>query len=773
MKSSIKFFTRHKLYTMVNFIGLTIALTFVLILVTYIKKQLSTDSFHEKGERIVLITNDTYSSAYYLQNYLKERFPEIEAGTAVRKKEQMKFSAASNIVHADVNLVDSSFFDIFSFKVSNGAPERFKHSIYNIVISRSFGRRLFNENEEDIIGKSMTYQGCDFTICGIMDDIDNSVIPECDIIMRGEWMESHDQHMTDAGNSATFILTKENTDIFSKKDEILNYFKEIWWIYQCGQYNQVHLIPLRDIYFYGHGEIMHLNTGNRSITLVLIAVCAVLLLFSILNYTVLTISITGLRAKEIGTRRLLGSSKAGIAARFISEAIFVFLTATIISTLIAESLSPAISSFLEYRISVFKDLLSTNSVILIAVSVFLIGSLAGLAPTAMILNINILNITTGAFRHNTKRLYSKVLIIIQNSITTCMLIAAITIMSQVYHLVNMDMGYKTDNILYVTNHFGRICDMEKVKNELLTDPSIKRIGYAQGTPFNLSSYSYENWIGGEMTPFYLIYGDDEYFNILGFKKAIDRNISGTLCINESGLKEIVTINERLGLPSTQTFFPPTDKNSERIPIGTVYRDFKILSHPGAIAGMKTVRFGNNAYPWDILIETDGDLNKTYDIIRNTFQKHFPDYPFEASYIKTIIRNFYRSEIKTLTIVSAFAIVSLLLSILGMLAINTYFMMQRQKDAAIKKIFGAHQSSIIKDDIISFIRDICIAMLIGTPAGWYIMTDWLNGFTDRIPLHWWIFVLSAIIILISALLTTLWQSIRISNTNPTETLNKNL
>ena len=776
MKSSIKFFTRHKLYTMVNFIGLTIALTFVLILATYIRKQLSTDSFHEKGDRIILVANDSYSSAYYLHKYLKERFPEIENATSVRKKEKMKFSIDTDAIHADVNLVDSSFFDIFSFKITDGNADTFKQSLYNIIVSQSFASKLFNGT--DALGKTIKYAGYDLIVTGVMEDINNSVIPSCDILMRDEWMESlgpNDAYMSDAGSVATFVLVKENADLFSKRDEILSYFKEIWWIYKYGQYSKVHLIPLNEIYFYEDGNILHLNTGNKSIIMLLITVCSVILLFAILNYVVLTVSLMGFRAKEMTIRRILGSRKTSIAAMAILEAITICSAAMAVALPIAEALSPTISSFLEYPISVFEDLLSVKNMTLAISSIILIGCLAGLAPAIALTGTSSLEITNGTFRHKTKKFYSTALIITQNTITVCMLIAAITIKAQVHYLVNMDLGYKTDNILYVENLYGNIGNLDKVRDELLSDPSIKNVGYCQGIPLGLGNNNYMSWNDGSMTAFYTIIGDNEAFNILGFKKKEDYNAApGALWLNESGLKEISAINRRLGF-TDHTLLPPSGHSDKRMPIGGVYYDFKILGSLSGneTVGMRVLKFEDNVYPWGILIETRGDDSETYNKIYEIFRKHFLDIPFEASYLKDLIHKFYSPEIKTLKIVSVFTIISIIISMLGLFAISTYFMTQRQKDAGLKRTFGASKASIIRENVTSFVKYICIAIIAGIPIGWYIMAEWLKEFAYRIPMHWWIFALSTATILMVALLSTLWQCVRISNTNPSETLNKNL
>lgn len=258
MKTFLNFLKHNRLYTAINLVGLALSMAFILLLAVYVQKQLNTDSFQEKADRIILVANEFYASAYHLQDYLIERYPEIESTTGFLTENNIEIKLREETLYSSVNFADSTFFDIFSFKVIDGDKESFRHSRNNIVVSKSFASKYFGS--EDAIGKTLTMSRFDdqLTITAVMEDIDNSVIPYCDILMRGEWIEmrndSHNKHLGNSGTVQTFVLVKENADLMAKEADMLEYFKEIWWMYK-GYCSKVFLLPMKDIYFCGCDEI--------------------------------------------------------------------------------------------------------------------------------------------------------------------------------------------------------------------------------------------------------------------------------------------------------------------------------------------------------------------------------------------------------------------------------------------------------------------------------------------------------------------------------------
>ena len=333
MKSFWNFIKKNGLYAFINLFGLTVSLAFVLLLAVYVNRQLTTDSFQKNADRIYIYANENFiGSAYYLQKHLLDNFPEIEKATSLFSMNaigSLSVGEGQRVLTHKTTYADSSFFDIFSFRLLEGSNQAWKASDRSAVISKSFADTYFSDR--DPIGQPLKYTSPEgdsyiFTVAAVMEDIDHSVIPYCDVLCRAEVLTglnaANNESMDNSGGFDTFIMTWPDADIQSRIPDIREYLGKTWWIYSWNMVDKVFFIPLRDLYFYNRAESLAGNIlqGDRRLVGILMAACIILLLFAVLNYINLTVAQSGRRAKEMATRRLLGSSRNGIMSRMIFEA---------------------------------------------------------------------------------------------------------------------------------------------------------------------------------------------------------------------------------------------------------------------------------------------------------------------------------------------------------------------------------------------------------------------------------------------------------------------
>ena len=764
MNSFINFLKRNKAYTAINLLGLTISMTFVLILAVYVQKQLSTDSFHDKGDRIMIIANDWYASAYHLKDHMRDRYPEIESYCAFMHENKIQAEIDGNTFSADYNYADSTFFDIFSFDIAEGDAEAFKHSVNNIVISESFARRMFPDKEAigQQIGKN--------TVVAVMEDINNSVLPYCDILLRGEWMEKHNpSHNMDLGNSGsvqTFVLVKENCDLMSRRDDMLEYFKEIWWTYKGGVSTELRLIPLRDIYFYDTDSIPQLLKGDKSVVGMLAMVCIVLLIFTIFNYVNMTTALSGFRAMEMASRQLIGASRTGIFAKLISESTILCFIATALAFFIAEGLSPAASGILEYDFSIFEAATPGNMVILIAF-IMLLGTLSGLIPALVLLRVRPIDIVRGSWRTSTKTIGSRIIIVLQTVTTMCMLTAALTMNRQINHMLEAPLGYNTENVINIENNFGMPDKLNVVKEKLLTLPCVANVGYGQGTPLYGTNNNTMEIKGLGYISFQQFIGDQGYFDILGIREKHDNNAPYIYWFNEYAFKEL-GISE-----DTQIIMAGNDDWESKMPVGGVYYDFKVRplleDQSSAMIFNYRDKWPDQLYPWSILVQISGDKEEAISAVEAAFAEVFPDVLFKGRYITDEVADTFKKEMKILDIISLFTLISIFVSMLGLFAMSMYYMSQERKTVALKIIMGAERKRVFAALVGTFMKMALVAVVTSIPVGWFVMERWLDSFSYRIPMYWWVFAAAAGITLMTSFVTVLWQSIRTADTNPVESL----
>ena len=772
MKSFWNFLKKNKLYAAVNLVGLTVSMAFVLLLAAYVQRQLSTDSFQKNADRIYVIANeDNVTMGYWLDKHLKNNFPEIEKGCCVAN---IASAAAFNIdgerVYGSTMAADSTFFEMFSYDLLEGNKADWRVSQDRCMVSREFANAHFGD--KDPLGQtlSLNYEGSfQLTVCGVYEDFGNSILKAPDVLIRGDIMpkinSSHDEYMSNAGGGICFVMTYPGADINARHDDILDWCEKNFWVYK-SHYDKVRIIPLRDMYFLNEGIRYGSDTiqfGNRSFVNLLLAMCLLLLAFAVLNYINMTTALTGFRAKEMATRRLVGADKRSIFLKVIAESTIICGISMLLAILLAEALCPTVSRVLEYQVSIFKAVTPVN-VLLVLGFIVVLGILSGIVPALLIQQAQPIEIVRGTLRLKTKTVYSKVIIIVQNVVAIIMLVSTLTMGLQIRHLVSADLGYNTKDILVVDNAFGNTGQIRPLLDRLRAEPCVEEVGQGDGIPLGGTN----NWTmempDGSWVSFQQIQGDDKYFDILGLKVKQD-NHQRAWWLNEYAFKEI-------GIEETATEYQ-TAKNGTR-QIGGIYYDFKIRPIEADQSAAMIYNRGENPdddYPWMLIVKTTGDQAAAKKQVEAACKEVFPDRLFEAQYIEEMIEDGFKDESRVLNIVLIFTLLSILVSALGLFAMSSYYMQQEIRSVSVKKVFGAEYSGALKELVLSFMKMVGIAFVIAIPIAWFIMNRWLSGYGHRIDLHWWIFALAGLAVAFIATISVLYQSIKTARTNPAEALKK--
>ncbi len=778
MNSFINFLKRNKLYSAVNLLGLSLSMAFVLLLAVYVTSQLGTDSFNKNADRIYIVAQkETVSTAYWLSRHMKANFPEIEMAASYSNNGLQEYKIDGNIVNANTSYADSSFFDMFSFPLVDGDLREWKASISGVLVSESFAKAQFGD--KDPVGREIRYDGADSTVSslivsGVFKDIENSIIKPCDIFLRGEIMtitnQANNASMSNAGAATCFVMAYPNADFPARRDDVLKWCKENFWVYLSdygGDENDVRIIPLRDVYFLSDGNEDYndsLILGNKTTVMLLGGMCFLLLLFAILNYVNMTTALSGFRAKEMATRRLIGATKGGIFLKMIVESTIICAAAMTIAVLLGEAISPAASKVLNYDISIFEAI-SPVSVLVCVMFTVLVGVIAGLVPALIIQKAEPIEIVRGTLRLKTKTLYSKVIIVIQNVITVVMLVTAFTMYLQIRSMISAPMGYNTKDQITISNEYGRAGELAPLIGKLNAESCVEAVGLGNGYPM----FGTNNWTmsteSGREASFQLVQGDSTYFNILGIRKKQDNHSPDSYWLNEYAYGV-------LGIDETATEF--TTKFNGTRQIGGIYYDFKIKplleeQHPALI--YQYGEYPAQRWPWTLLVKTSPDHKEAFARVKAVISEMYPDKIFDASYVEDDIKMVFASENRVLKIMVLFTILSMLVSALGLVAMSSYYMQQERRTVSLKKVYGADYNSVLWGLVAEFMKMIGVAFILAVPVAWYLMHTWLNGYSYRIGLHWWIFALAGLFTALIAALAVLWQAIRAARTNPAVELKK--
>lgn len=766
IKSFLKFLSRNKAYTAIDVFGLSVSLMFVILIAVYTVQELSVDKFHKDVDRIYVLANDRGpSTALPIAYRLQERYPEIEqvcpvittnVGNQIVKNNDKKLTARTVPV-------DSCFFNFFSFKLLAGDKNRVLENRSNVVLSKTFANKLFGT--EDPIGQSVIIgDSLSFLVSGIMEDIKHSTIPYADIMFRVErdheynWSISMD-HPGNAGSTVAFLKMKPGADLRPKIPDILAYFKESFWIYQRDMSKVVNLIPMSELYFSELNDFGSVQTGNKRLVIVLLSVGILILVFAIFNYINLTVAQAGQRAKEMATRRLLGSSRGDLFIRMMIESTLLTVISFGIGWLLAHAAVPFVNDLLQTQI----DLMATFTpgwCLAGIVLILLIGVVAGLLPAVLISSVKPIDIVRGTFRRQTKMVFSKVFITFQNGITIAMIAASIVMILQSRHLINAPLGYNTNSILEVANGFANNSDRNAAIDEFGRQPFVKRVGLAAGMPLsgsNNMSSEYE----GKFLGFQQFIMDSTAFNMLGYKIVRDNQLAEkSWYVTEKAMRD-------MELPQDAPSFL---WNKNATPIAGIVQDFQLGNITNDMRpAMLRIDKRSEMFPWSILIEVEGNPYTAYNKIQEIYKEASGGLDFNATYLNEQVQKSFESEVRMTKIVSLFASIAVIISMLGLLAMSTYFIHQRSQEVAIRKVFGSDNQAILIRLIGSFLVYVGVAFIIATPIIWYFMNQWLSDYSYRISLNPLIFIVSGIFCLVIALVTVFFQSYKAANANPIESV----
>ena len=775
MNSFLNFLKRNKLYALINLLGLTVSMAFVLLLAVYVQRQLSTDAFQKNADRIYVVTNEeSVNMGYWLDKHLRGQFPEIEKSTCVANVSiASEYKIDGETVYGNTIAVDSCFFEMFSYDLVKGSKDDWRISGDRCMVSDEFANAHFGD--KDPVGRQMSIsdegESYPLTVCGVFKDFGNSILKTPDVLIRGEIItkinHSHDEYMRNAAAGVTFVMTYPGADLMARHDDILNWCEENFWIYK-HKYDEIRIIPLRDMYFLKNGNYDWtgaLNFGDRSFVNLLLAMCLMLLLFAILNYVNLSTALIGFRAKEMATRRLVGATKSGIFMKMIGESTLLCTVAMVLAILLAEALSPAATRVLDYQISIFGAVNIVNILVVIALMVIL-GFIAGIVPALLIQKAQPIEIVRGSLRLKTKTVYSRVIITLQNVITVVMLVAALTMFMQIRHLITADLGYNTKDILVIGNAYGQMGEIRPLLDAYRAEPFVEDVGQGNGIPLQGTN----NWTmglgDGNWVSFQMIQGDQHYFDILGIRVKQDNQLANpAYWLNEYAFKEI-------GIDESVTEFDAGQNGT--FDIGGIYYDFKIRPLEAQQSSALIYNRGEDRdenWPWTILVKVRGDHKEAFARLEKVTNEVMPGKLFGANYMEDMIEDCFVDESRILRIVLVFTLLSMLVSGLGLFAMSSYYMQQQRRSVAVKKVFGADYNGVLRELVLSFMKMVGVAFVIGIPVAWFVMHRWLEGYTHRISLSWWIFVLAGLVVVLMAFIAVIWQSVRTAKANPANVLKK--
>ena len=764
MKSYLTFLSRNKLYTAIEAVGLAVSLAFVIIIGSYVWQQYAVTWENPDRERVYVPGTPGFPALTYGFPDAIGDIPEIES-----------ISRMCNVVvhpvirgeqtEAEGVGVEPAFFGICpQFRFAEGSAEVLSVSS-NVILSVSFARK-----HSLSVGDALDISGRSYVVGAILEDLKGTVIKPYDIFLNAAVYKDDWQPFDNYGSTVTLIKVRPETDRKELYNKLESVCKDVYSsIYGQSFFEHLVLSRYDELFFKEtEGFFRHIDKATLKI---LMLVGLLLLLSAILNYINLSVALTGKRAKEMAVRQLSGASRVGIIWKYVAESIAFTAICFAAGLLLAEAFCPAMNALLNNPDIPIKVIWSPGYVIAYIVIILLVGVLCGIFPAMMAGRYKPVDVMKGGYRRRSKMVFSKVFIVLQNALAVILIALAITMEAQMRKTQERPMNCNIEDIFFLKDFSGE--DNAPLKDALEALPCVKRIGRSSGVPGSINMGQYSTTRDGQDILYKLIRMDSTAFSMFGLEILEDfhapqfnsvwfsdksfaatgfdsdyHDISGTLSRRTKGCEQVAGVFKS---------FPTNNAN-----IGE--EDYAIVS----LMRSDDIPFAG----W--VIETTPDRKAAKAQIMEAYDNYIkgkPIYGSLAFWVDENIAEAWKPARNNMRLVEIFMLLSIIIALLGLVAMSTYYADEKSRDIAVRKVFGGTVDTEAWRTIREYMVLVGIACVIGIPIAVYAAQEYLKDFIYRLEGYWWIFVVAVLLTGLIAFVSVIWQVLKAAKTNPAIELKK--
>lgn len=682
---------------------------------------------------------------------------------------------------------DSSFFDLFSFPLSQGNEKSAFSDPTSVVLSEDAAVKLFgkkNVNGETIEVSHGSFSKT-FQISGIVTKIKSNSSIRFDILVPFSFLEESwkdndwlNQYLS------TFVLLKPDADPQKVELKLQQVFitqakEQVAAVQKAKGFSRQReygLQPITDIHLNRTGlkdeepgrNSSGIDAAGLTYSYILIGLVAFILLMACINFVNLSIGASFSRAKEIGIRKITGSSKTAIILQFLLEATILCVLAFFVAIILSQIMLPGFNSFLAMELSLLQLLdfkLICIWLVLIAGSILL----AGLYPAMVLSKFNAVTVLYNKLKISSGHWFGKCLVVFQFSLAMGLIIATIVYLRQMQFISKKNLGYNGENVIRVfipLDKPGNYIDV--IKSDFLLHPSIEKVATASDNSVAVLG-GFPTEINGRKVKYVETHADENFLPMLGIQLSAGRNfdpsyrneVSESALVNEAFVKAAGLTD-----PVGQSFANTWGAGEKRTIIGVVknyhYSSLKDEIYPQVI--LMTDRL---PYFW---IKTGPGRNaESITAVRSVFLKYAPAYPFEFRFLQDETKAQYETELQWKTIIQYAALLSILICCIGLFGLAHLASIQRTKEIGVRKVLGASVLNIVTLLAAQVIWLVIIASFIAFPVAWLVMQKWLQDFAYRINMQWWMFLAGAVVAIVIAIVTVSFHVFRVAIANPVKNL----
>ncbi|QHS57281.1 FtsX-like permease family protein [Mucilaginibacter sp. 14171R-50] len=783
---------RHKAHSIINISGLSVGIGACLLIFVILKFELSFNKFNKNFDDIYhLVTKQTAEDGI---NYnpgvsvpaldaLRIDFPQVKfAALTSSYGSQMTVSGTDDkkfIEPIGVFFMEPQFFDIFQTRWLNGSKEVLSQPNM-VVITKAIATKYFGD-WNTAMGKTIKMDNTlTLRVAGIVEDApSNSDIPLKIMVSYITWKQSgktysyNNEWGSISSNHQIFLQLPQNLSRQKFEAQLVGFTKKNLTDKRAAR---THLAqPLAEMHFdtlIGNTLGDHSTSKATISTLTFIAI--LIILMASINFINLSTAQSVGRSKEVGIRKVLGSTRKQLVAQVIGETTLVIAFSVILAVVIAKIALP----YLKNISSVPDDigLINTDTAIFLVCTMLAVIVLSGIYPALVISGFKPVaalknKITAASIGGIPLR---RALVVAQFAIAQLLIIGTIVAVNQMNFVNEADLGFNKNAVLVIPGYTDSV-SLSKVnsfKQQILQNPNVKATSFASDAPSSENNWGSNFYFDGSPKDVsftvFLKFADADYFKTFGLKFAAGKGYDESDTARQAVVNE--TLVHKLGIRNAEEAIGKTIKigSGRWMPITGVVKDFKTNSLRDAVKPTFITSAKSNWSQVAVKIQTK-NLSKTVKDIQQLWEKTYPEYAYNGYFLDENIAQFYRQENQLALVYKIFAAIAIFISCLGLYGLVSFMAVQRTKEVGVRKVLGASVFNIVFLFSKEFMILISVAFLIAMPLAWYIMSGWLQNFAYRIPLTVGVFVLAIVSSIAIAWLTVGYKALRAAMVNPVKSL----
>ncbi|WPP48832.1 ABC transporter permease [Catalinimonas niigatensis] len=790
LKIAYRNLLKQKFYALINILGLAVGMASALFITLYVLDELRYDAFHEHADRMYRVRHkfvagerefDMEDVAPAFVQGVHEMIPKIEKSIRMEYPNPYIYKKGDEILEEQVTIrSDPNFFSFFGFRLLAGDPETLLSAPHSIVLTQKVADAYFglpehhDYSKHPALGKALTSEGEAFTVTGIAENPPGHSHLDFDIIMSNisaERVEQLHDYWLPAGFLA-YVVLQEGIHPESLKSDFLAMEKKFEWPVmqqrlavplatleaqqdELGHY----LLPITDIHL--------VSEGNMKYVYILSVIGMFMLLIACINYMNLATARSTRRAKEVGIRKALGTTRKQLVGQFMSESILMALLSMLLALGLTEILHRPFSSLSGKELSL--NILQEPWWILILLFLTLfIGIIAGLYPSFYLSVFKPVEVLKGKIIQSSKSRFRNGLVVFQFCISAILIICVILVYQQLLYMQSKDVGFNKENVLLIPNAYS-LKNKEVFRQTLLQNVKIEEVSFSSTAPGDhFDAFTTYHTLGSETKHQAKWLGTDAaFFDVFDLQLLEGKNIKA----DTLGMKEVL-LNEsaarQLGVQQVtgstiETFW------GEKYNVAGIVEDFNFEHLRLDIMPLLIIQ-NTGGWPYYVSVRIkSGNIQQTLSQIETIWWKHNQDAPFTYSFLDRKFNELFQKEQRLGVIGATFTGITIFIACIGLLGLVAYIAEQRTKEIGIRKVLGASVKGVVILLSGSFMRLILLAFFLAIPLAYWLMQQWLSDFAYRISVEAWPFLLAVVSLLLIILLTVSFQSVKAALANPVDSL----